>query len=298
MRSEHYIKQLRQIPRPFEPDLYRHATELHYLSDEEAWRHWKEWGREKGIHGCSLTDRNDFAALALIGHEITDVLEISPFTSPLVLGATTCDVYSTEQLRRRAPELDLNPEDVVEVDFVLSLDSGLRSIPRKFANVISSHSVEHIPDLIEHFDEVASLLDEGGRYFVLLPDYRFCFDHFIPPSGLADILAAHLERRKKHSTTSFLEQRLLTTHNDSARHWTGDFGNFSFELDTRVQGVIDEWNALSGEYIDLHAWQFDPQTFEELVPICLAAFNIPLKVEAVYHTRLNSNEFWAVLRKN
>lgn len=286
-----------QLPHVFEPQLYRDATGLQYLSNDEAFQHWKNWGRARGIHGCALTERNAFARMALYDTNSFDVLEISPFTAPLVPGAKTCDVFSTDQLRKRAAELGLNPNDVTNVDFVLSIELGLRSIPRKFANVVSSHVVEHVPDLIGHFDEVSSLLNIGGRYFVLLPDYRFCFDHFIEPTNLTEIMAARLEKRTRHTATSFLEQRTLTTHNDSLRHWNGDFGTYSAGFDSRIQAAISEWNSLSADYLDLHAWQFDPQTFTELISACLVAFNIPLEIEAVYDTRFGSNEFWVVLNR-
>lgn len=74
-------------------------------------------------------------------------------------------------------------------------------------------------------NNVEKLLNPGGYYFVLAPDKRYCLDHFIPESSLAQVIEMQIENKGFHSMRTFLESRSLTTHNEFLRHWKGDHGD-------------------------------------------------------------------------
>jgi hypothetical protein len=63
-------------------------------------------------------DRIEFASL--LGPELK-VLELSPFTAPVVAGKNVCyaDILDTENLILRAEEVGLDPSRVVPVDFLI-----------------------------------------------------------------------------------------------------------------------------------------------------------------------------------
>lgn len=165
-----------------------------------------------------------------------------------------------------------------------------------FDCALSSHCIEHQPDLIAHLQQVARILRPGGRYFLLVPDKRYCFDALIAPSTVADVLDAHHAGRRTHSLRSVIEHRALTTHGDCARHWQGDHGLLDGEGAGRVLAALAEFEAANGGYVDVHAWYFTPRTLCSIVGTLREAGFIPFEVERLYPTRAISIEFWAVLR--
>lgn len=92
--------------------------------------------------------------------------------------------------------------------------SDLNSIPHSFDNIISSHVIEHQPDFLSHLQSIEKCLANNGRYFLCVPDKRYCFDHNLSELTISDIFDVFYEKRKAHNLKSILEPQYLTTHND------------------------------------------------------------------------------------
>ena len=80
-----------------------------------------------------------------------------------------------KELKLRAKRHKHHIGDITKIDYVSS-DGNLNIIKDKFDYVLSSHCVEHQPDLILHFKNVEKLLKKQGYYFLIIPDKRYCFD--------------------------------------------------------------------------------------------------------------------------
>lgn len=240
----------------------------------------------------AVADRNAFVGLI---PPDARVLEIGPFAAPLVRGPHVryVDAYPTAQLRQRAVDLGMDPAGVPEIHWVTD-GVNLDGVDERFDVVVSSHSIEHQPDVVAHLRAVESVLAPGGRYFLLVPDHRYCFDHFIAPSTIAQVVGAHLEARTRHTPASVLEHRVLTTHNEPSRHWEGDHGDPVADRVARLRGAMAEIESAEG-YIDVHAWYFTPRTFRSIVEDLAGLGLIGLGVERMFPTRRGSNEFWAIL---
>ncbi len=230
-------------------------------------------------------------------------LEIGAYFHPIVKGNNVryFDVFDTEELRRRA-ELDPNPfvrpESIPEVHYS-DLNGDISTIDQKFSEVVSSHCIEHQPDLIGHLEKVYDLLESGGRYVVIVPDKRFCFDHFNPISTIGDVLQASLERRDRHSLASIIRMIADTTHNDPARHWQGDHADASYQSEyvQKIQNAVTAYEQANGAYIDCHAWYFTPASFAHICDTLIAMKKIRLQLEGIGDTRTNTLEFTAVFRR-
>ncbi|MEI7973123.1 MAG: hypothetical protein WCH11_02015 [Bdellovibrio sp.] len=135
--------------------------------------------------------------LAPILSQTGRILEIGPFTNPICCfpNAKFFDVLDRENLVRRAKEQGLPTEQIPFIHFMNPV-GDLAEIYERFDCIISSHSVEHQPDLVHHLQQVSNLLVANGFYFLVIPDKRFCFDHFLPESSIADILDSHFQRKK------------------------------------------------------------------------------------------------------
>jgi len=285
-------------PAEFEPAAYRTlAPELAQLDDAALLQHYRDHGRAAGLPGNRLLHRAMFAALVPTD---APALEIGPFAAPLLQGAHVryCDVLDTEQLRRRAASLGLDPARVPDIHYAVGTNQ-LDDIAQTFGAILSSHAIEHQPDLVEHLQQVERRLRPGGRYFLLVPDKRYCFDRRLAPSTIAEVLQAHEEGRRSHTLRSVIEHRALTVHNDPRAHWE-DATPWDAAAAVQAQavaGAIDEYRAAGGGYLDVHAWYFTPDSFAAIVGLLQALAFTCLAVERLYPTRRNTPEFWAILRK-
>lgn len=218
-------------------------------------------------------------------------LEIGPFDKPKLLGAGVSyfDVLDQAGLQERARTMPhLTPAACPFIDFV-SPTGDLRTVDRRFASVFSSHLIEHQPDLIGHLNDVAALLEPGGAYYLIVPDKRYCFDHFRRCSTLADVMQA--KGRRIHVEATIRRHYRGFTHNNPVRHWLGLHGR---QRDADLTGLIEQ--ARAGHYVDCHAWQFTPDSFASIVSQLHAAGETPLAVESVSKTAVGALEFRAVLR--
>lgn len=284
------------LPQVLDLDFYRfHCSEASKLSDELALAHYKTTGIQEGFIGSPAAERGYL--LSFIGKD-DPVLEIGPFHAPSVVGEQVryMDVLATDQLIDAVREAGHDTSRVPKIHYVAP-KGGFDMVGRKFAAVFSGHCIEHQPDLIRHLQGVSGILDEGGRYYIACPDKRFCFDHFAPVSGIADILTAYHAKRVVHQSRSFIVQRVHRAHNEGDRHWAGDHGPQQYEGYSDPVSEIYRDIPNDDAYHDTHAWQFTPTSFFDLMTFLYRVGLIDLAPERVYHTRRGSQEFTAVLKK-
>jgi len=294
-----------ELPLEFNASLYKERHEdLQRMTDEESLQHYLDHGKGEG-RICSIVDSRH--AFIKFSESCSSVLEIGPFFNPALSKSNTnvkyLDFCSTTELEERAkdiPGADLKA--IPTIDYVWGGERYTDLISERFDAVFSSHNIEHQPSLVHHLNEVSSVLKRGGRYFLAIPDKRYCFDHYMPETNLAEILNAYLEKRDRHSARSVLLHRFYTVHNDPVRHWQGDHDEDPFEfyrtsanMPSGIEPSLDEIRNSNG-YIDTHAWFFTPDSFRS---ICVQLKKLGLiqgAVERVYNTVKNSNEFYAVLK--
>lgn len=292
-----------ELPREFDLALYSAHPgneDLRHLDLDGMRAHYDAAGRREG-RVCSVVDGRA-AFLGLIPAE-AEILEIGPFAWPCFPpGARKVrylDVLATEDLRRRAVQLQFDPSKVPPIDYVWRGEPYRALVQQRVDAVISSHCIEHQPCLLTHLTDVAALLKPEGRFFAVIPDKRFCFDHFFPETTLAEVLDAFASGRTRHSHRSVLQHQLLLTHNDAEAHWRGEHGEDPCRQ--KVTGafaarVAESLRGLRGDsYVDVHAWQFTPDSFRILLDGLADIGLSPFRVERVYETVRNQNEFYAIL---
>ncbi len=285
---------MRTPPPTIDPDTYRASDPaLGKLDDAAAIAHYRAHGRDKGVVASPLALRENL--LLFIEDDIA-LLEIGPFFHPLKSGPKVeyLDVLDAAQLRARAIEGGSDPSGVPDlIHHVGDLDV----VDRTYDAVLSSHAIEHQPDLVRHLQQVERILNPGGGYYLIVPDKRYCFDHFIAESTIADVLQAHREQRRTHTLKSVIEHRALTVHNDKRRHWAGEHGNPERNRAARIRMALDEYEAAAGGYVDVHAWYFVPPGFRSIVTSLRELGLIGLEIAGLYHTARDRNEFCAILKK-
>lgn len=282
-----------ELPPRFDAAWYLSANPDLALTADAAADHYARIGRAEGRVASPLALRENLIALIDDGRS---VLEIGPFCDPLLRGPNVAylDVLDAQQLRARAVEIGRDPAGCPPwIDYVGSLEQ----VSRRFDAVISSHAIEHNPDLVHHLAQVERILNPDGLFCLVIPDKRYCFDHHIPESTIAQVLQAHREQRRTHNLASVIEHVALTTHNDPPRHWAGDHGPaMSPDRADRVRNAIAAFDADSASYIDVHAWYFTPDSFRLIVETLGVLGFTGFEVAGVYDSARDRNEFCAVLR--
>lgn len=229
------------------------------------------------------------------------VLEIGPFNNPKFRGENVSyfDIMDRKSLVERARALGLDASQCPNIDHV-SPTGDLASIDGTFDTIFSSHCIEHQPDLVKHLAQVEALLTPGGAYYVIIPDKRYCFDHYIGETRWPDIYAAATERRTVHTKASILNHRLLTTHNRALSHWMGRHGpKPSIEAyANRIDTALEECAQIkAGKYVDVHAWFFTPMGFLDAIKALNRIKLITIEVTKIHDTLFSQFEFFAVLQK-
>lgn len=241
-----------------------------------------------------FTTRPSFAQIAGVERS---VLEIGPFNNPTVRGDNVryFDVMTTAQLKERAERVGYDPQTVPEISYV-SPDGDLSVVDNRFSAVVSCHCIEHQPDLIRHFKQVEAMLETKGKYYLVVPDKRYCFDYFFDASSVDAILAAKGETR--HPLPKVIEHRALTTHNDAARHWMGDHVDpwYYEEIPQKTELALKEFLDADGGYVDVHRWQFTPDSFAGIVSSLFDRGEIKLKLRDIQQTPADDMQFTAILQ--
>ncbi len=260
-------------------------------------------GRVAGTFGAGARRREGLApptnrSAFLRDFPLGNALEIGPFDNPTIAGpgVSYFDVLDAPALKSRAAAIGYGGGRIPErIDFV-SPTGDLSVIDRSFDAALSSHVIEHQPDLVQHLRGVEAILKPGGAYHLIVPDRRYTFDHFLPETSVVDVEQAHVERRRTHTRASILDHRLGTTHNNPLRHWLGLHGKPRPTDDMRRSAQAEADRSKAGEYVDVHAWAFSPHGFLSLMGQLRDRGLTGLVPERVHATSFGDLEFFAVLR--
>jgi hypothetical protein len=266
------------------------------------------WIREK-IKNLGTMSRCEF--LSDITLQNKKILEIGPFANPVFkrsqFNVQYADILSAEQLKLRAqePEHGVNPADVPDkIDHIIDpMGDRFISTEEKFDIIFSSHNLEHQPNLIGHLCEMADLAaDANCKYYLIIPDKRYCFDYYQKETSIAEILDAFITNRKIPSVLLGIEWNLYSdkTHNYTALHWQNNHGDDITKDITidRIHEAIKFGMLCKDSYQDIHCSRFTPESFMHNISLLSAAKLIPWKIEQISDTSYNSNEFYVVLGLN
>ena len=200
-------------------------------------------------------------------------LEIGPSHNPLAPKKAGYDVdiidhMSREKLIEKYREHNLNLDNIEEVDYVWHGESyaDLTGKDKHYDWIIASHLIEHTPDLIGFLNDCDTILKDDGVISLVIPDKRYCFDHYRPLTGLAQIIDSHFQQHKIHTPGTVAEYYLNVVRKGETIAWdaniTGDY-SFVHSLEDSFQGIktVREDKA----YIDVHAWCFVPHSFRLII---------------------------------
>ncbi|MBR2963923.1 MAG: class I SAM-dependent methyltransferase [Lentisphaeria bacterium] len=119
-------------------------------------------------------------------------LEIGALCSPLLTKEESnvkyYDIFPKETLIEHFQEF-YPGRTFVDVDFVAKTRSLSEVLgDNKFDYFVANHVIEHIPDFIGFFKAVYESLNDGGKFFLAIPDRRFTFDIDRPETSAGHLI--------------------------------------------------------------------------------------------------------------
>jgi SAM-dependent methyltransferase len=220
------------------------------------------------------------------------ILEIGPLANPIFTKRDAnifyADIRSTDEIKELyAKDSNVNVNDVCSIDFVIkdSYEKSLNHVD-KFDYVVSSHVLEHVPRIIEFFQDIATILNKDGMLYFVLPDHRYCFDHFRVPTSFAEAYFIHSQDIKIPPWRVFDAALEYISLNDPRRLWSKD-GIAKETLSRRntfenAVKALDQ--VLEGQYVDAHFSVFSPKSFVLLLYNMINARLFPFRCTAFYPT--------------
>lgn len=248
--------------------------------------------------------------LILAGCNKTDpIVEIGPSHAPIAAkrdGWPTIVVDHASQEVLRAKYAQFPGVDVDRIEPVDRIWQGgpldaLFEAPLlgRVQRVISSHSIEHLPDPIGFLVAASRLTHpQRGTVCLAVPDKRQCFDVFRSLTSTGDWLDAWREKRGRHSGASVFDHLAYHVQVDDAPCWPQPTVDRPRLLHT-VEQAFDLYRGYEDggrrEYVDVHGWVFTPASFELLILELWLLGLIDWEVESCQTTQ--PHEFVVLLRR-
>ncbi|MDX1491848.1 MAG: class I SAM-dependent methyltransferase [Pseudohongiellaceae bacterium] len=228
-------------------------------------------------------------------------LEIGPSHNPVApkregFRVEIIDHLSQEELLEKYRDHKLRLDRIESVDYVWNGEtySELTGKTKHYDWVIASHLIEHTPDLIEFLNGCAEVLKDDGVLSLVIPDKRYCFDHFRPLSSLGQVIDAHVQKRVQHTSGTLTDYFLNVVHLNEQGAWdSGSQGQYSFVHSIDQARSFITQDSKQESYTDVHAWCFVPHSFRLLID---DLNNLGLiQIKEIGFTNTKENEFYISL---
>lgn len=169
----------------------------------------------------------------------------------------------------------------------------------QFDYIVASHVLEHVPDFIGWIASCMRALKPGGVLSLAIPNARYSFDIKRRRTELSDILAAHVEQRRKPTLAQVADHfgnvckinprdvwNGTTTPENAPRIYTPE----------RTLAVLRSV-ARSDAYKNCHCWIFDEDRLEALIRGAVDLGLLKVEIVEIVRTTTNQQEFFCALRR-
>lgn len=178
------------------------------------------------------------------------------------------DHMNREQLIDKYKDAHVDPKNIEEVDFLWSGESyaELTGKTKYYDWIIASHVIEHTPDLIGFFHDCDTILKDDGVISLVIPDKRYCFDHYRTITGISKIIDNHFQQTTIHTPGTVAETFLNDVKKAGNIAWSSGASG-EYELVHSVESALQHMKSVLHEkaYLDVHAWCFVPHSLRLIV---------------------------------
>ncbi|BDA77819.1 hypothetical protein LPTSP3_g07490 [Leptospira kobayashii] len=231
-------------------------------------------------------------------------IEVGPSHNPLApkkkgYKVHVIDHLNKEQLIKKYEHHGVNLDNIEEVDFVWQGEdfSELTGKTKYYDWIIASHLIEHTPDFIGFLNNCDKVLKDDGVISLVVPDKRYCFDHFRPVTGLSKIIDSHSQKNKIHTPGTVAEYFLNVVAKNKQIAWS-TYNSGDYNLIHSLEEAQDGMHAVINNktYIDMHSWCFVPHSFRLIIHDLFSLGLIPLQEVDFFPTV--GSEFYITLSRS
>jgi SAM-dependent methyltransferase len=218
------------------------------------------------------------------------------------------DHATADELRAKYaedPPMAAHLDEIVDVDYVWHPGMRLRDAvgsDAPFDFVVAAHLIEHIPNPIGWFQQVAEILRPGGIASLVVPDKRFCFDARRDVTVAARWVDAYLRDLDQPSYEQIYDaeaNRVVGV--DTATLWSGIDPAELVRQDVEDPDMYAYLQCLArrdqAAFIDVHCSTFTPESFVELFDTVVRLGLVPFEIVEVFPTELHALEFHVSLAR-
>ena len=232
------------------------------------------------------------------------IIEVGPSVDPVAPRSRGWNSASIDHLNQDGLRVKYathpGVDNIEPVDFVWT--SGLLSdaVPAEqhgsFDVFLASHVIEHTPDLIGFLDAAQVLLRPEGVVVLAVPDKRYCFDYFQPPTTTGQVLDAHAKHRQRHSGERAFDHFAYAVTDGGEQAWARRPSK-GIRLIHGLAAASETYARFENslDYDDVHAWHFVPSSFELLMLELGWLGATDWRIDQL--TRASNWEFFAWLRR-
>ncbi|MFY9228218.1 MAG: methyltransferase domain-containing protein [Candidatus Microsaccharimonas sp.] len=256
------------------------------------WMDFREYARTKVI---KKTDR---------------ILEFGPLNWPMVKKSDHpntyyADIRNSDDIKKlytgndylESTGIRIDIDTIVDIDYVIkgTYKDSFKGV-EKFDVIVMSHVIEHIPDIVNFFQEVTGLLKKNGKLVIIYPDVRYCFDHFRNGTTFVDAYSAYVEKRMNYSAVFDFVNNVV--HENDPKYFWNDKSQNDILPTTDFSKTIQAYkNAKKDELPDdVHFWPFADYQFVKFLYDLDRAQLSAFEIDEFYETQENTQEFMTILR--
>ncbi|MFQ6540283.1 MULTISPECIES: methyltransferase domain-containing protein [Aphanothece] len=197
--------------------------------------------------------------------------EIGALANPIAPpGSVFIDAFTKYENIRLKGITDINLiNKMPEIGCIWDGSSRLEPImPIKCNCIIASHVIEHIANPIRWLKHLSECLATGGWLSLVIPDKRYCFDHFRPLTSPGNLIDAFNNAYARPTLGQVLDMRIYCHRFNGANSWSRHSQISSRDLAPVFEGefkqeLLKDFKRRHdlGEYIDSHCWCFTAESF-------------------------------------
>lgn len=237
------------------------------------------------------------------------ILEFGPLNWPMVKksdypNAYYADIRNSNDIKKlytgndylESTGIHIDIDTIVDIDYVVkgTYEDSFKDV-EKFDVIVLSHVIEHIPDIVNFFQEVTSLLRKNGKLVIIYPDARYCFDHFRNGTTFVDAYNTYIEKRMNYNAVFDFANNVV--HENNPKYFWNDESQNDILPITDFNKTIQAYENAKNDKLpdDIHFWPFADYQFVKFLYDLDRAGLSSFEISEFYGTQENTQEFMAIL---
>jgi len=259
-----------------------------------------------------MSDRMDFREYARVKviKKTDRILEFGPLNWPMVSKSDFpntyyADIRNSNDIKKlyagndylESTGVQIDTDSIVDIDYVIkgAYKKTFKDV-EKFDVIVLSHVIEHIPDIVNFFQEVTDLLKKNGKLVIIYPDARYCFDHFRNGTTFVDAYNTYAEKKMNYSAVFDFVNNVV--HENDPKFFWNDKTQNDILPTTDFSKVMQAYKNAKNDTLpdDIHFWPFADYQFVKFLYDLDRAGLSNFEIDEFYETQENTQEFMTILR--